>query len=208
MKFSYIGALCVFMTLIAAAQCTTCKECWVNSGTKCCEEKNITCEGKCMTISEYCNKDNKEYPAIQKTCGDDRLCNKCFSATTGLGFEVRASTQCAKGDGSNANLNFTKSCGVLSPNGKECPKCYIHGSAEGCADNGTVACVGEEFECADYAGEVQYADGTFNQLSFKSCIVTGGCKVAFAVLPGSKELSRLKFNCVNATDVVPPTCKS
>ncbi|XP_075047528.1 uncharacterized protein LOC142107806 isoform X2 [Mixophyes fleayi] len=206
MKFSYIGALCVFMALIAAAQCNsiTCNECWSIGSTECCGVKNMTCpEDTCMTISEYCNITGIEYPSIRKTCGSGNLCNRCFSLTTGLGFQVLASTQCDVGNGSNADLNFARSCGVLSPNGKQCPRCYNGSSADGCDSkkDDFVACVGEEFQCADYAGVVQYSDGSVNYLSVKGCIVTGGCEATFVLLPGSKELARKKFNCVNATAV-------
>ncbi|XP_075047525.1 uncharacterized protein LOC142107804 isoform X2 [Mixophyes fleayi] len=203
MKFSYIGALCVFMALIAAAQCLfTCNECWVIGGTECCNVKNTTCPlPGCMTMSEYCVVEDKHFRSIRKTCGNE-LCNLCLTVTTGLDFNVRVSTQCGKGDGSNANLNFTESCNNLTTNGLKCPRCYNGTSAEGCADNGTVACVGKEMQCADYAGVVQYSDGSVNYISYKGCIVTGGCLVGFLGLPGTKEIKRKTFNCTAATSTI------
>ncbi|XP_075047529.1 uncharacterized protein LOC142107807 [Mixophyes fleayi] len=200
MKFSYIGALCVFMTLIAAAQCIPCNECWVVGGTECCDVNIIECpilpeqpELQCMTMSEYCVVDDKELRSMRKTCGN-QLCNLCITLTTGHGFNVRASTQC---NSTNADLNFTERCNNLTTNGLKCPSCYEK-TTDGCKDVGTVDCVQGETQCVDYAGEVQFSDGSVNPLSFKGCIVTGGCDVGFLGLPGSKEIKRTTFNCTAA----------
>ncbi|XP_075046942.1 uncharacterized protein LOC142107409 [Mixophyes fleayi] len=151
---------------------------------------------QCMTMSEYCVVGNKQLRSIKKTCGNE-LCNLCITLTTNHGFKVRVSTQCGKGDGSNANLNFTERCNSLKTNGLKCPSCYEK-TTDGCEADGTVDCVQGETQCVDYAGVVHYSDGSVSPLSFKGCIVTGGCKVGFAALPGSEEMSRKKFDCTDA----------
>ncbi|XP_075046038.1 phospholipase A2 inhibitor NAI-like [Mixophyes fleayi] len=199
MKFSYIGALCVFMTVIAAAECITCNQCLVLGAEECCSVKDKECPGtQCMTISEYCIADDIEYSSMSKTCGSDELCGQSFTLTTGLGFEARASNQCGEGDGSNANLNFTKSSGELLPNGYTCPRCYAKDSIDGCEDNGTVECLGKESECVYYRGTVQIADSSIRKFSLKGCIVPGGCKIGFSGLPGSKEMKKEIMECVPA----------
>ncbi|XP_063800085.1 phospholipase A2 inhibitor gamma subunit B-like [Pseudophryne corroboree] len=201
MKFCYIAALSVFVSLIATAQSTTCDLCWVNGYDKCCNVSSLQCPGQCMTVSEYCNVDDRQYRTIQRTCGNPYFCSmNCFSVTGPPNFKVRVGIQCATGDHSNADLDYMV-CPELAENGYQCPVCYRNDTLEECSPDGYVKCSGYEKECVNYVAVVQYPDTVPRNVSVKGCVVTGGCNVGLAAIPGTKQMTLIKMECTNAMEV-------
>ncbi|XP_072282885.1 uncharacterized protein [Pyxicephalus adspersus] len=133
-----IYVILILSGLVTAGLATLCKSCWNIGTTKCCETSSIFCkESQCMTISEYCTINKKFYYTVKKTCAVPIMCGNCISVSTDNNFLLRLSGVCAKGDDSNSQLNFTKTCpDPLPPNGFMCPSCYVNGTTDGCNDGG------------------------------------------------------------------------
>ncbi|XP_077312196.1 phospholipase A2 inhibitor gamma subunit B-like [Lithobates pipiens] len=180
---------------------TTCNQCWNVGSTECCDERKFQCDGSdCMTSSEYCRIGGVDYRTILKGCSYEQLCDKCFSVTTKDDFKIRVSNVCGEGDGSNAELDYsTDICDRdLQPNGYQCPSCFTVGNTDGCESTGYVDCLGLEKECVDYGATVILSDGIARDLSVKGCATTGTCQIAFAGIPGGKELKRTSLSCTPA----------
>ncbi|KAM4015770.1 uncharacterized protein ACNLHF_002387 [Anomaloglossus baeobatrachus] len=170
-----------------------CNSCFSRNSTTC-NESQIECLGdRCMTASQFYDKEGDVYKSILKSCANETLCGTNGSVAI-VNVIFRFYANCCTG-----NLCNTDGYNILAedptPNGVICPTAFCTDETKECTSDKLLNCTGSMKKCFKFRGKALDPSMAWENYSSKGCINDDACKVNFDTAIGVSEGQRQEFIC-------------
>ncbi|KAM4014906.1 phospholipase A2 inhibitor NAI-like [Anomaloglossus baeobatrachus] len=178
-----------FVVSVFSYKCYSCFS--LNSTT--CNESQIECLGdRCMTASQFYDREGDVFKSIFKSCANETLCGTNGSAAS-ENVMFRFHANCCTGN--LCNTDRYKILADPTPNGIKCKSAFCTGKIEECTSDKMMNCTGSMNKCFTFRGKTMDPDLVWNNVSAKGCINDDACKFSFDSAIGVSEGQRQEFIC-------------